>query len=82
MTSTNTPLLSITGTVHTLGDLGADALALVPPGSPGAVLRLADGRHVVLWGLTTDEARALGEAFMAYPIQVVVSPASGGGHAS
>lgn len=73
MTNTNTPLLSITGTIHSIGDLGADALALVPPGSPGAVLRLADGRHIALWGLTTDEARALGEAFMTFPVEVFVS---------
>lgn len=75
----NILLLSITGTVHAVGELGAEDLAMVPLGSPGVVLRLACGRNLALWGLTNEEARALSGAFMAYPVEVVVSPAPGGG---
>ncbi|RZJ07664.1 MAG: hypothetical protein EOP39_15790 [Rubrivivax sp.] len=55
-------LLNLTGELHTMGDMGEDDMP--KPETPRIVIGLADGRDIMIIGLTRDEVRALAPAFM------------------
>lgn len=54
--------LAITGEMHTMGDMGADDMPT--PETPRVVIGLADGRNVMVIGLTRDEVVALAPHFL------------------
>lgn len=66
-------LLRLTGEVVSIGDMPADE---VPPmaGVPHLLLRLDDGRTVVLSGLTREECKACVGALLALTRFVVEVP--------
>ena len=66
-------LLRLTGEVVSIGDMPADEVPNLE-GVPHLLLRLSDGRDVVLSGLTREECRACVPAFMA-PARFTVSAA-------
>ncbi|MCA3068776.1 MAG: hypothetical protein IOD11_00015 [Rhodocyclaceae bacterium] len=66
-------LLNLNGEGVQIGDIGAEELAQMAD-KPALSVRLADGRNVVLVGLTRDECRACLPAFMA-PARLTVSGA-------
>lgn len=66
-------LLRLTGEVVSIGDMLADEV-LKLEGVPHLLLRLSDGRDIVLSGLTREECRACVPAFMA-PAKFTVSTA-------
>ena len=66
-------LLRLTGEVVSIGDMPADKVPKMA-GVPHLLLRLSDGRDIVLSGLTRDECRACVPAFMS-PARFSVSAA-------
>lgn len=66
-------LLRLTGEVISIGDMPAEEVPLMA-GVPHLLLRLADGRSVVLSGLTRDECEACMPAFMM-PARFTISSA-------
>lgn len=66
-------LLRLTGEVVSIGDMPADEVPKLE-GVPHLLLRLSDGRDIVLSGLTREECRACVPAFMA-PARFTVSAA-------
>jgi hypothetical protein len=57
-------LLNLNGEGVQIGDIGADELAQMA-GKPALSISLADGRVVVLVGMTRDECRECMPAFLA-----------------
>jgi hypothetical protein len=66
-------LLNLSGEGVQIGDIGADELAQMV-GKPALSVSLADGRLVVLVGMTRDECRQCLSAFLA-PARFTVSAA-------
>lgn len=66
-------LLHLNGEGIQIGDIGADDL-LRMVGQPALSMRLADGRIVVIVGMTRDECRECLPAFLA-PARLTVSSA-------
>lgn len=66
-------LLNLNGEGVQIGDIGADELAQMA-GKPALSVSLADGRVVVLVGMTRDECRQCLPAFLA-PARFTVSAA-------
>jgi hypothetical protein len=66
-------LLTLIGEGVQIGDIGADELSQMA-GKPALSVSLADGRVVVLVGMTRDECRQCLPAFMA-PARLTVSAA-------
>jgi hypothetical protein len=64
-------LLRLSGEVVSIGDMRPEEVPQMA-GVPHLLLRLGDGRHVVISGLTRDECRACVPAFMA-PARFTVS---------
>lgn len=54
--------LTLTGEMHTMGDMGADDMP--QPETPRVVVGLADGRNLMVIGLTRDEVVALAPHFL------------------
>ena len=66
-------LLNLNGEGVQIGDIGADELTKMA-GKPALSVILADGRMVVLVGMTRDECRQCLPAFLA-PVRLTVSSA-------
>lgn len=56
-------LLSLTGDVVGLGDSDVEDFHSFAPDTPHVMLQLADGRSLMVLGITRDEARKLGVGF-------------------
>lgn len=69
------PLLTLTGEVISIGDLPAEDAPRIA-GVPHILLRMQDGRDLLISGLTQDECRALVPLFMAGQAAITVAPAA------